>query len=212
VKSTIGVLALQGAFARHIEMFRSLGARAAEVRESADLAGIDALVIPGGESTTMSRMLVRWGLLEPLRTMVSGGLPVFGTCAGLILMAERLEGSEELPRIGGLDVTVTRNAYGRQVDSFEAALEVGIPGAPEFDGAPVNGVFIRAPRIVHNEVGTKVEVLCRFEGFPVLVRQGNILGAAFHPELTGDTRLHSWFLREFVAPAAVESGTGKQAG
>ena len=210
MKRTIGVLALQGAFAKHIQSLESVGAAAVEVREPDDLKGIEGLIVPGGESTTMSKMLVRWELIEPIRALMDGGLPVYGTCAGLILLAERLVEWNDLPRLGGLDVTVARNAYGRQIDSFEAALELKIPGAAEFDGAPFNGVFIRAPRIVaadgHDGTspspGPGVDVLCSFEGSPVLVRQNSILAGSFHPELTGDGRIHAWFLREMVESAA----------
>jgi len=189
----IGVLALQGAFARHMQVVESLGSVTVEVREPADLEGLDGLIIPGGESTAMSKMLVRWNLVEPLRRLIQGGLPVFGTCAGLILLADRLPEWNDLPRPGGLNVTVSRNAYGRQLDSFEAILDISILGPEKMEG-----VFIRAPRISSDGVGEGVEVLCTFEGYPVLVRQQNILGAAFHPELTGDNRLHEWFLKELV--------------
>ena len=197
-RKTIGVLALQGAFARHIDVVKSLGAAAVEVRDPDDLPGIDALIIPGGESTAMSKMLVRWGLIEPLQNLIQGGLPVFGTCAGLILMADRLKDWDALPRLGGLNVTVARNAYGRQLDSFEASLNINIPGSPEFSESVMEGIFIRAPRIPADGVGSGVEVLCSYDGFPVLVRQNNIVGAAFHPELTGDNRLHEWFLRDII--------------
>jgi len=197
-RKTIGVLALQGAFARHIDVVESLGAAAVEVRDPDDLPGIDALIIPGGESTAMSKMLVRWGLIEPLQNLIQGGLPVFGTCAGLILMADRLKDWDALPRLGGLNVTVARNAYGRQLDSFEASLNINIPGSPEFSESVMEGIFIRAPRIPADGVGSGVEVLCSYDGFPVLVRQNNIVGAAFHPELTGDNRLHEWFLRDII--------------
>jgi len=194
-EKTIGVLALQGAFARHIQVLESLGAGTVEVREPADIQGLDGLIIPGGESTAMSKMLVRWGLVEPLRRLIQEGLPVFGTCAGLILLADHLVDWDDLPRPGGLNVTVSRNAYGRQLDSFEALLDIRIPG---FSEQVMEGVFIRAPRITSDGVGDGVDVLCSFDGFPVLVRQQNILGAAFHPELTGDNRLHEWFLKELV--------------
>jgi len=197
-RKTIGVLALHGAFARHIDVVESLGAAAVEVRDPDDLPGIDALIIPGGESTAMSKMLVRWGLIEPLQNLIQGGLPVFGTCAGLILMADRLKDWDALPRLGGLNVTVARNAYGRQLDSFEASLNINIPGSPEFSESVMEGIFIRAPRIPADGVGSGVEVLCSYDGFPVLVRQNNIVGAAFHPELTGDNRLHEWFLRDII--------------
>jgi len=194
-EKTIGVLALQGAFARHIQVLESLGSGTVEVREPADIQGLDGLIIPGGESTAMSKMLVRWGLVEPLRRLIQGGLPVFGTCAGLILLADHLVEWDNLPRPGGLNVTVSRNAYGRQLDSFEALLDIRIPGFPE---SAMEGVFIRAPRITSDGIGDGVDILCSFEGYPVLVRQQNILGAAFHPELTGDNRLHEWFLTELV--------------
>ena len=199
MKSVIGVLALQGAFAKHMGMLETLGARTVEVREPDDLVGIDGLVIPGGESTAISRMLARWVLMEPIQGLIAGGLPVYGTCAGLILLADRLVGWNELPRLGGLDATVARNAYGRQIDSFEASLTVRIPGAPEFDDVPFDGVFIRAPRIVAGSLDDAVQVLSAFEGAPVLVRQENILAGSFHPELTGDPRIHGWFLREMAA-------------
>ena len=198
MSKTIGVLALQGAFARHMQVFESLGVSTVEVREPDDLPGINGLVIPGGESTTISKMLVRWDLIEPIKRLIDNGLPVFVTCAGLILLADHLVNWDDLPRPGGLNLTVARNAYGRQIDSFEASLEINIPGDPALSESPFNGVFIRAPRIVSDGVGEGVEVLCSFEGHPVLVRQGNILGASFHPELTGDDRLHEWFLNNMV--------------
>ncbi len=198
MSKTIGVLALQGAFARHMQVFESLGVSTVEVREPDDLPGINGLVIPGGESTTISKMLVRWDLIEPIKRLIDNGLPVFVTCAGLILLADHLVNWDDLPRPGGLNLTVVRNAYGRQIDSFEASLEISIPGDPALSESPFNGVFIRAPRIVADGVGEGVEVLCSFEGHPVLVRQGNILGASFHPELTGDDRLHEWFLNNMV--------------
>lgn len=210
MKNIVGVLALQGAFARHMDVLESLGAEAVEVREPADLKDIQGLIIPGGESTTISKMMVRWSLIDSLKSLIIDGLPVFGTCAGLILLAEHLVDWDKLPRPGGLNLTVARNAYGRQIDSFEAALEIVAPGYEELSDSPFNGVFIRAPRIVAGSLGDEVEVLCRFEGHPVLVRQCNILGASFHPELTGDDRLHRWFLKEIVKRWA--SGSGKQAG
>ena len=199
---TIGVLALQGAFVRHIEVFQRIGVEAVQVREPDNLTGIDALVIPGGESTTISKMMVRWALIEPLKHLISNGLPVFGTCAGLILLADHLVNWDELPRLGGLDITVARNAYGRQIDSFEAPLVV--EGIPDLADSPFNGVFIRAPRIVPESTGADVEVLGTFEGAPILVRQGNLLGAAFHPELTGDDRLHRWFINVLVSESMAQ--------
>lgn len=194
----VGVLALQGAFFKHIEMIEALGGSAVEVRAPSDLTGIRALVIPGGESSTMSKMLLRWELMEPIKALIAGGLPVFGTCAGLILLADRLVNWDALPRPGGMNIRVERNAYGRQIDSFEASLQLSVPDAPEFDESPFTGVFIRAPRILPDSVGEDVRVLCRFEEAPVLVRCGSILAAAFHPELSDDTRIHRWFLREMV--------------
>lgn len=191
---SIGVLALQGAFVRHIEVLRRIGARAVQVRDAENLEDIDGLIIPGGESTTMSKMLQRWILMDPVINLVEGGLPIFGTCAGLILLADRLVNWNHLPRIGGLNLTVTRNAYGRQIDSFEAQLRISIPDGPLL--SPFTGVFIRAPRI--EQYGVEVEILSSFEGFPVLIRQGNILAASFHPELSGDFRLHRWFLEHMV--------------
>ncbi len=203
-KPIIGVLALQGAFAKHIQMLEGLDVDTVQVREPGDLEGIAGLVIPGGESTTMSKMLVRWGLIEPIQELISFGLPVYGTCAGLILLADRLVEWDDLPRIGGLDITVARNAYGRQIDSFDSTLEMSVPGAPEFD-EPFEGVFIRAPQIVSEasggSLGEKVRILGRLNSEPVLVRQGNILAGSFHPELTGDNRIHSWFLRTIVIPS-----------
>ena len=194
-KKNIGVLALQGAFARHIQVLESLGAETVEVREPGNLENLDGLIIPGGESTTISKMLVRWDLIGPLKTLIAEGLTVFGTCAGLILLADHIEGWDSLPRPGGLDVTVARNAYGRQLDSFSTILEIHIPDYPDFSNSPMEGVFIRAPRINPESVGSDVQILCSLDGYPVLVKQNNLIGAAFHPELTGDNRLHKWFLQ-----------------
>ena len=190
----IGVLALQGAFAKHIEMFRRLGADVCEVREPDDLRGVTALAVPGGESTAISKMLVRWELVEPLTTRIKDGMPILGTCAGLILLADRVEEWDNLPRFGGLDVTVRRNAYGRQIDSFEAPLELDIPDT----GRPFPGVFIRAPRILPEGMGAGVQVLAKQGRDPVLVRQDSIVAATFHPELTRDDRLHHYFLKSVV--------------
>jgi 5'-phosphate synthase pdxT subunit len=179
----VGILAIQGDVREHRLMLESVGASVIEVRRVEELAGVDALVLPGGESTTIGKLLDRYGLLDPLRGRVSAGLPVYGTCAGLILLADEVVGRDEAPfRVGGLDVTVRRNAYGRQVDSFEADLPVeGLDGA-------VRAAFIRAPII--ERVGQEVEVLASWEGRPVLVRRQNILASTFHPEVAGDDRLH----------------------
>jgi pyridoxal 5'-phosphate synthase pdxT subunit len=187
VTPTVGVLALQGAFAAHAAILETLGATTMEVRTTEQLASVDALVVPGGESTTMSMLLERSGLLEPLRTGVADGLPVLGTCAGLILLASEIrDGRPDQHALGALDMTVTRNAYGRQIDSFEADLEI-----EGFD-SPFHAVFIRAP--VVERVGDAVEVLARVGGLPVLCRQGPIVVAAFHPELSGDDRIHRQWL------------------
>lgn len=182
----VGVLAMQGAFREHREAFARLGSGAREIRKPADLEGVEALVLPGGESTTIGKLLVDFGLLEPVREMAARGVPFLGTCAGLVLLAREIRGSQQ-PRLGLLDIAVLRNGYGRQVESFEADLEI-----PALGEAPFRGVFIRAPLV--EAVGPGVEVLATFAGKPVLVRQGNLLAASFHPELTSDLRLHSYFL------------------
>ncbi len=198
MKKTIGILALQGSFHRHVEMLTDIGVRAIEVREPEHLVSIDALILPGGESTTMSKLLVSWDLIDPIRELRAQGLPIYGTCAGMILLADRLSEWNDLPRIRGLNMTVTRNAYGRQIDSFETKLWIDIPGADEFVRKPFNGIFIRAPQIVIGSLGSTVEVLASFEGLPVLVRQKTILAGSFHPELSDDSRLHAWFIREMT--------------
>ncbi len=183
----VGLLALQGAVAPHAEALRALGAAPVEVRTPDQLADVDALVVPGGESTTMSKLLDSSGLAEPLRDRLAAGLPTFGTCAGMILLArEVLDGRPDQRSYGAVDVAVRRNAFGRQVDSFEADLPVtGLD-------RPFRAVFIRAPFV--EEVGEGVEVLARVGDHPVLCRQGRVLVAAFHPELTADHRLHELFL------------------
>jgi 5'-phosphate synthase pdxT subunit len=172
----IGVLALQGDFEAHARALEELGAQARIVRTAEDLEGLDGLVIPGGESTTMTLGIEREGLAEPLRELVRSGKPVLGTCAGLIIL--------DREHLGLLDVSARRNAFGRQVDSFEADLEL--------DGAPVRAVFIRAPWV--DAHGDGVEVLAEVDGHPVAVREGNVTAVAFHPELTDDRRLHRWLV------------------
>jgi 5'-phosphate synthase pdxT subunit len=185
----VGVLALQGDVREHVAAIEAAGGTPVEVKRADEIGAVDALIIPGGESTTIGKLLDRFGLLEPLRKRVDSGLPVYGTCAGMILLADQVQGRDEAPhRIGGLDITVVRNAYGRQVDSFEADLDV--QGLPE----PFRAVFIRAPRV--EKVGEDVEVLAEVDGAPVLVRQGQIMASAFHPEMTGDERIHEMFLNE----------------
>lgn len=189
---TVGVLALQGDVREHLRALTGLGAAAVAVRRPAELAGCDALVLPGGESTTMAKLARTFDLLEPLRERVHGGMPAFGTCAGMILLADRLlDGTADQETIGGLDITVRRNAFGRQVDSFE--------GDVAFEGIPdrIPAVFIRAPWV--EAVGEGVEVLARVDSGPaagriVAVRQGPVLATSFHPEVSGDSRVHEVFL------------------
>jgi len=189
----VGVLALQGDFREHESTLHTLGVATRRVRTVEDLEGIDALVVPGGESTTMSNLALRWGLMEPLRELVRGGLPAFGSCAGMIMLADRIVGGRpDQETIGGLDVTVLRNAFGRQVDSFEADLDMPVLGEE-----PIHAVFIRAPWV--ESVGESVDVLGRVSTGPaagriVAVRQGPLLATSFHPELTGDTRVHEYFV------------------
>jgi pyridoxal 5'-phosphate synthase pdxT subunit len=190
----IGVLALQGAFVAHQRVLQQLGADARQVRTPAELAQVHALVMPGGESTTMSRLLRTAGLLEPLAQRLSEGMPVFGTCAGMILLASNvLDGRPDQGSFATIDIAVRRNGYGRQVDSFESDIVVH---APAFDSpmsqAPFHAVFIRAPKV--ESVGDGVQVLASLDGTPVLARQGPVLVASFHPELTDDPRLHAMFL------------------
>ena len=193
----IGVLALQGDVREHLRAITEAGAVGRAVRRPAELEGIDGLVIPGGESTTISKLAEEFGLLEPVHRFVAGGGPVYGSCAGMIMLAgEILDGRPDQRGFGGIDMTVRRNAFGRQVDSFEAPVEIdGV------EGGPFHAVFIRAPWV--ERVGEDVEVLGRITQGPaagriVAVRQGNLLATAFHPELTGDPRVH----RFFVAMAA----------
>jgi 5'-phosphate synthase pdxT subunit len=184
----IGVLALQGAFREHVQAIRELGADAVEVRLPAELEDLDGLVIPGGESTTVGKLMEIYRLTEPLRRFVAVR-PVLGTCAGLILLARRTTGDEQ-PLLGVLDVVVRRNAFGRQVHSFESSVELRLPGTDLEFSFP--GVFIRAPWV--EEVGPDVEVVATWEGHIVGVVQGHLLGLAFHPELTEDRRIHRFFL------------------
>lgn len=184
----LGIVALQGAVERHAEAFEALGAHAVAVRSAPDLSGVDAVVLPGGESTTISRLLVTSGLLEPLAAGLAEGLPAFGTCAGMILLArEVLDGRPDQRSLGAVDIAVRRNAFGRQVDSFECDLPV-----EGLAGGPFPAVFIRAPAV--ERAGAGVDVLARVGQRPVLCRQGRVVVAAFHPELSGDLRLHQQFL------------------
>lgn len=183
----IGVLALQGDVREHLIALASADALARPVRRPEELAEVDGLVLPGGESTTMSKLAALFGMLEPLRERIAAGMPVYGTCAGMILLADKIidprSGQETL---GGIDMIVRRNAFGRQNESFEAAVEVA-----GIDGGPVEGVFIRAPWV--ESVGAAAEVVAEHGGHIVAVRQQNALATSFHPELTGDHRLHAYF-------------------
>ncbi len=184
---TVGVLALQGDFAEHLRMLSSLGVAARPVRLPRDLDALDALIIPGGESTTISRLAEAYGFVEPLRNFARSGRPLWGTCAGAIYLA-RSSPDLDRPTLGLLDIVVRRNAFGRQVDSFEADLDVA-----GVEGGPLHAIFIRAPLI--ESVGPGVEVLARLPGSGIVaVRQGNLMATAFHPELTVDSRLHRYFL------------------
>jgi 5'-phosphate synthase pdxT subunit len=178
VGPTVGVLALQGDFAAHRTMLEGLGAEVREVRVPSDLDGLDGLVMPGGESTTMTLGIEREGLAAPLRDFHAAGRPIFGTCAGLIML--------DREHLGIMDIVAARNAFGRQVHSFEEDLDLGL------DGGPMRAVFIRAPLIA--EHGPGVEVLARVDGHPVAAREGTVLAISFHPELSGDARLHERFL------------------
>ncbi len=191
----IGVLALQGDVREHSRMLARLGAQVTAVRRPADLAAVDGLVLPGGESTVIDRLARLTGLREPLREAIADGLPVLGTCAGLILLAERLrDGGPGQETLGGLDVTVRRNAFGRQTESFETDLVVPALEGPGTDEPPVRAAFIRAPLI--QEIGPAAELLAALpDGRAVAARQGRALGLAFHPESTGETRFHELFLQ-----------------
>ena len=187
-KPLIGVLAMQGAFAEHMDALAAAGARTRLVRTREDLAGLDGIVLPGGESTTMTMLMERVGLLEPLRRAIEGGLATLATCAGMIVLSSEItDGMAEQQGMGLLDIAVRRNGYGRQVDSFEAPLHI-----EGMNGKTFPGVFIRAPLV--ERVGD-VEVIATHEGHPVAVRNGRITALGFHPELSGDLRLHKEFVR-----------------
>jgi 5'-phosphate synthase pdxT subunit len=199
----IGVLALQGAFAEHVTVLRSIGVEAVEVRLPADVEEIDGLILPGGESTTMRKLIDRWGMRGPLMDLAARGAPVFGTCAGMIVLATEIAGGEE-PILPLLDVTVERNAFGRQLDSFETELEVPLLGSH-----PVHAVFIRAPII--DRVGEGVDVMARLEdGRVVAVRQRNVIATSFHPELAGETRFHRLVATMAAEHADPGEGVGRR--
>jgi pyridoxal 5'-phosphate synthase pdxT subunit len=194
----IGVLAVQGAIREHVEAIREIGAEPVEVRLPRDLVDVDALILPGGESTSMRRLIDAYGLREPIASLARAGTPMLGTCAGMILMAERVADEGDTV-FGLLDLEVRRNGYGRQLDSFEADLDIPALGDP-----PLHGVFIRAPLVT--DVGPRAEVLARdAHGRPVAVRQGRVLATAFHPELTGDRRMHR-LLTELISERAASAG------
>jgi len=199
----IGVLALQGAFAEHVAVLRSIGVEPVEVRLPAQLDDIDGLVLPGGESTTMRRLIDRWGMRQPMLDLAASGRPVFGTCAGMIILATEIAGGEE-PVLPLLDVTVERNAFGRQLDSFETDLAVPLLG-----DQPVHGVFIRAPVI--ERVGPEVDVMATLDdGRIVAVRQRNVIATAFHPELAGETRFHRLVATMAAEHADPGEGVGRR--
>lgn len=189
----IGVLALQGDVLEHLRVLAAVGARPSQVRRLEHLDGLDGLVLPGGESTTIGKLLGLTGMLDPLRARIADGFPVFGTCAGMILLADRLDQTVEQPLLGGLGVEVERNAFGRQVDSFDTTLAVAGIG-------DVDASFIRAPRVTQ-VLADDVEVLARVGDHPVVVRRGALLASSFHPEITGDHRLHAAFVAA-VTPAS----------
>jgi 5'-phosphate synthase pdxT subunit len=188
----VGVLALQGDVREHIRALEAVGAQALRVRRPAELAEVDALIVPGGESTTIAKLAAAFDLMEPLRARIAEGLPTYGSCAGMILLANRIvDGPPDQETIGGMDVTVRRNAFGRQVESFEEPVEVD-----DIDGGPFHAVFIRAPCV--EEIGPDARALGLVTTGPaagkvVAVRQGHLLATSFHPELTGDTRMHQYF-------------------
>ncbi len=182
----IGVLALQGAVREHCNSLKACGVEPVEVKYREQLGEIAGLIIPGGESTTVGKLLVKHGMLEPLREMGGKGFPIFGTCAGLILLAKEISGSDQ-PRLGLMDITVERNAFGRQIASFETDLDISELGPEKF-----HAVFIRAPYIL--KVGDNVSVMAELEGKILMARQDNLLAAAFHPELTPDLRIHRYYI------------------
>ncbi|CEK14595.1 pyridoxal 5'-phosphate synthase glutaminase subunit PdxT [Chthonomonas calidirosea] len=182
---TVGVLALQGDFDAHLQTIRKLGLHAKEVRSQRDLEEVDALILPGGESTTIGKLLARTGLDVAIRDRGQAGMPIYGTCAGMILLAHTIEGRPEQPTLDLMDIAVARNAFGRQIESFEA----DIPFDFGAEVVPIRAVFIRAPYVT--KVGPDVRILSRFQDKIVAVRQGNLLATAFHPELTDNLRLHA---------------------
>ncbi len=199
----IGVLALQGAFAEHVAVLRAIGVEAVEVRLPLHMDDVDGLIIPGGESTTMRNLITRWGLRQPILDLAERGAPLFGTCAGMIVLSKQIEGGED-PILPLLDVTVERNAFGRQLDSFETELDVPLLG-----DTPVHAVFIRAPVI--ESVGPGVDVIARLpDGRIVAVRERNIIATSFHPELAGETRFHRLLATMAAEHADPGEGVGRR--
>jgi 5'-phosphate synthase pdxT subunit len=199
----IGVLALQGAFREHLDTLAAIGVEGVRVREPADLEGVSGLILPGGESTTMRQLIERWGLREPILEFAASGAPIFGTCAGMIVLSREIAGGEQ-PILPLLDVTVERNAFGRQLDSFEADLAVDVLG-----GRPVHAVFIRAPVI--ERAGPGVDVLARLDdGRIVGVRERNVVATSFHPELAGETRFHRLVATMAAAHDDPAEGSGRR--
>jgi 5'-phosphate synthase pdxT subunit len=191
--SVIGVLALQGDVREHLRALEEAGARAVPVRRPTEIEAVDGLLIPGGESTTLWRLATAFELIEPVRKLISGGLPAFGSCAGMIMLADQLlDGVDGQQTFGGIDMTVRRNAFGRQVDSFERAVTLHMAGEAGGSGQPFHAVFIRAPWV--ERAGPEVSVLGADKGRIIAVRQGALLATAFHPELTPDRRIHEFFV------------------
>ncbi|MBP1763699.1 MAG: Glutamine amidotransferase subunit pdxT [Firmicutes bacterium] len=185
-KICIGVLALQGAFREHRRMLERCGVETVEIRKPEELDQVQGLVIPGGESTTIGKLMVEWGLMEKIKARAAQGMAIYGTCAGMIMLAKEIIGSDQ-PRLGLMDIKVQRNAFGRQRESFEAEMDV-----PELGDIPLRAVFIRAPYI--EEAGPGVQALAKVHGKIVIARQGKFLATAFHPELTNDERVHRYFI------------------
>ena len=199
----IGVLALQGAFAEHLDVLRAIGVDGVPVRLPSDLDGVSGLILPGGESTTMRKLLDRWGLRQPIMRLAEAGTPLFGTCAGMILVAKHITDGDE-PAFPLVDISVKRNAFGRQLDSFETDLAVPVLGS-----TAVHAVFIRAPVVEH--VGADADVLARLDdGRAVAVRQGSVLATAFHPELAGETRFHRLLATMAAARDEPDEGAGRR--
>ena len=201
----IGVLAVQGAVSEHEAALEDVGARTRRVRAPGDLDGLDGLVIPGGESTTLGLVAGESGLLPAVRARIDAGMPALGTCAGMIMLADGIAGGGPQPLVGGMDIVVRRNAFGRQVHSFEADVEVPALGAP-----PMRGIFIRAPWI--EAAGPSIEILAEHGGHPVAARDATRIVAAFHPELTGDRRLHRMFVERVRASAGAQQKEGSVVG